>query len=515
MAETDQKKVTVVHEGRSFLWTGKSWVDMKTFIIPESALKPKLHELAVKAFGPRWRADAEVPGKLRESSGVSKKKGSGQSRQVDLEITSEYEQVLALLTAGTPAVLATGVAGTGKSTLIQVVREQAGKRIVVVAPTGVAALNAGGVTIHSFFRFPPRCLNLDDIKEADDRALYEKLELLVIDEVSMVRADMLDGIDRSLRVNRRAPRVPFGGVQVLLVGDLFQLPPVVMRDDEEIFNGGRYESPFFFSARVCREVGIVAVELTKVFRQQEGGFVELLNGVRLGVDPEGTAARINAACHREPWEGDNHLTLTSTNAIADAINTARLAALPGKESVYRGQVEGRMERESEKLPAPLELRLKEGARVMFTRNDEDHRWVNGTFGVVRRLGADAVFVEIGPRGGGAMHPVGQAVWESYRYRYDRPTDRIEAEVVGSYKQIPLMPAWAVTIHKSQGKTLDRVVVDLGRGAFAPGQVYVALSRCRSIDDIALVRPLRPRDIMCDERIRHAFRDVVSKSGGLE
>lgn len=505
MAADDRKKITVVHDGRTYLWAGRSWVDMKTFIIPAQVLEPKLNQLAAQEYGAAWRGTVAPTSAPTGSSSTQGKRKTQHAPPPDVEITPEYQEVLSLLAAGTPLVLATGVAGTGKSTLIQVVRAKTEKRTVVVAPTGVAALNAEGVTIHSFFRFPPRYVNLDDIKEADDRTLYEKLELLVIDEVSMVRADILDGIDRSLRVNRRNPRVPFGGVQVLLVGDLFQLPPVVDRDDEEIFNGGRYESPHFFSAKACSAVGIVAVELTKVFRQQDGGFVELLNGVRTGVDPEGTAARFNAACHREPWEGDNHLTLTSTNAIADAINTARLLALPGQERIYRGVIEGKMERESEKLPAPLELTLKEGARVMFTRNDEDHRWVNGTFGIVRRLGAEAVFVEIGSRGGGATHAVRQAVWESFRYRYDRPTDRIEAEVVGSYKQIPLMPAWAVTIHKSQGKTLERVVVDLGRGAFAPGQVYVALSRCRSIGDMTLARPLRGRDIRCDEQVRMFYK----------
>jgi hypothetical protein len=501
MAGEEPKKVTVDHDGRTYLWTGASWVDLKSFMIPAVALEPRLGELAAAAYGEHWRQIAPpprpkaTPGRRAGKSKVPPPAPSG------VEVTAEYQAVLALLAAGTPVVLATGVAGTGKSTLIQVVREQAGKRAVVVAPTGIAALNAGGATIHSFFRFPPRFVNAADIEEADERAIYEKLDLLIVDEVSMVRADVLDGIDKSLRVNRRVPRFPFGGVQVLLVGDLFQLPPVVSKDEKEIFRGGRYESPHFFSARILREVSPAAVELTKVFRQQEDGFVELLNAVRSGEDPAGTVARINAACLREPWEDGNHLTLTSTNDVADATNAARLAALPGAARVYRGQVEGRMEREGEKLPAPLELTLKEGARVMFTRNDEERRWVNGTLGIVRGLDANAVHVEVGPGGGGATHAVGPAVWESHRYRYDRPTDRIEAEVVGSYRQIPLMPAWAVTIHKSQGKTLERVIVDVGRGAFAPGQVYVALSRCRRLEDVVLAKALRPQDIKVDPQIR--------------
>lgn len=503
MADLVRKQVTVAHDGRTYLWAGTSWVDMKRFVAPPTALEAKLRELAAAKYGPEWRALAATPGAApRKSTPAAKAKTKAQPTVLaGVEITPEYEQVLALLAAGTPVVLATGVAGTGKSTLIQVVRERAAKRLVVVAPTGVAALNAGGVTIHSFFRFPPRFVNPLDIREADERTIYEKLELLVVDEVSMVRADVIDGIDRSLRVNRRVPKIPFGGVQVLLVGDLFQLPPVVSRDEKEIFRGGRYESPHFFNGRIFREASVTAVELTKVFRQRDDGFVALLNGVRSGADPEGTVSRINAACHRDPWEGDDHLTLTSTNDVADAINAARLESLPGAARVYRGQLEGRIERDGEKLPAPLELTLKEGARVMFTRNDEDRRWVNGTFGVVRKLEADAVHVEIGALGGGVAHPVGPAVWESHRYRYDRATDSIEAEVTGSYKQIPLMPAWAVTIHKSQGKTLERVVIDLGRGAFAPGQVYVALSRCRRLEDVVLARPLRPQELMVDPQIR--------------
>jgi hypothetical protein len=501
-------RLTVALEGRTYLWAGSSWCDAKSFQIPEKRLEQQLRKLGLEKLQADGRGGEEFFHSRTERPAAPPRKAPA-AVAPDVEITAEYRQVLALLAAGAPVVLATGVAGTGKSTLIKVARATAGRRIVVVAPTGVAALNAEGVTIHSFFRFPPRFVEPEDIREADERTLYAKLDLLIVDEISMVRADVLDGIDRSLRVNRRAPGLPFGGVQVLLVGDLFQLPPVVPREAEEIFRGGRYASPHFFSAHSLQGLEVAAVELTKVFRQQDAGFVDLLNGVRSAADVAGTVAGFNAACVREPWADGNYLTLTSTNAIAEAINAARLAALPGEAHLFLGRVEGRMERESEKLPAPLELKLKVGARVMFTRNDEERRWVNGTLGVVTRLERDAAHVEI-LSGAGGTQAVGPATWESYRYRYDRAADRIDAESIGSYTQLPLMPAWAVTIHKSQGKTLEKVLVDLGRGAFAPGQVYVALSRCRRLQDVALARPLHARDIRVDPQIVRFFAGISAR-----
>jgi hypothetical protein len=503
MGAPDKYQLTVDLDGRRYLWTGAAWCDAKTFQIPGTALEPKLAQLGrakLEADGRPAELLAPKPAPAPKAARSAPKRRAAPADAPGVEITPEYQQVLSLLAAGAPLVLATGVAGTGKSTLISVVRERAGKRIVVVAPTGVAALNAEGATIHSFFRFPPRIVDPGEIEEVADRTLFEKLDLLIVDEVSMVRADVLDGIDRSLRVNRRAPALPFGGVQVLLVGDLFQLPPVVQREMEGVFRGGRYATPHFFGAHCLQGLDVATVELTKVFRQQDDGFVALLNGVRTAEHPERVVASFNAACVRQPWADGNYLTLTSTNAIADAENAARLAALPGPVHVFVGRVEGRMERQSEKLPAPLELLLKEGARVMFTRNDEERRWVNGTFGIVRRLDKDTAVVEITSDPSGKTHAVGPATWESHRYRYDRALDRIEAEAIGSYTQLPLMPAWAVTIHKSQGKTLDRVFIDLGRGAFAPGQVYVALSRCRRLEDVALARPLRPADLRVDPQI---------------
>lgn len=424
-----------------------------------------------------------------------------------IEITSEYQQVLDLLESGAPLIFVTGVAGTGKSTLIDVIRAKTRKRTVVLAPTGVAALNARGATIHSFFRFPPRPIDPETIDEAKNRTLYEKIDLLVLDEISMVRADMIDGIDRSLRVNRRRLNEPFGGVQVLMVGDLFQLPPVVTREEEALLFSRRYSSPYFFSARSLQDLVLVPVQLTKVFRQEDRGFVELLNKVRIAEDVETAVAEINAACAGRAIGPEPRLTLTCTNAGADRINCRRLESLPGEPRSYTGKTEGQVEIAKEKLPAPFELVVKEGAQVMFTKNDDQKRWVNGSLGTVRKMESGIVWVELAASPG-TVHPVAPTVWEFLRYKYDYEKERIVTEVIGIYTQFPLMLAWAVTIHKSQGRTLDKVHVDFGSGTFADGQAYVALSRCRSLGDISLARALRDRDIRCDEKIMRFYNALV-------
>jgi hypothetical protein len=420
-----------------------------------------------------------------------------------VEITEEFQKVIDLVESGAPLIFVTGVAGTGKSTLIDVIRAKVRKRTVVLAPTGVAALNARGATIHSFFRFAPKPIDPDTIEEAKNRTLYEKMELLVLDEISMVRADVMDGIDRSLRINRRRRGEPFGGVQVLMVGDLFQLPPVVTREEEALLFSRQYASPWFFSAHSLEELDLAPVVLTRVFRQADEEFVSLLNNVRLAAQKEETVGAINTACVGRPVGAEPRLTLTCTNATAERVNRSRLEALAGQPRTYVGKVDGQVDIDKEKLPSPFELVVKEAAQVMFTRNDEQRRWVNGSLGTVRKIEPEMIWVELAAVPG-TVHPVVPAVWEFLRYKYDYEKERVVTDVIGTYTQFPLMLAWAVTIHKSQGKTLDKIHVDFGRGTFAPGQAYVALSRCRSIRDISLARPLRPQDIVCDERIRRAF-----------
>jgi ATP-dependent DNA helicase PIF1 len=422
----------------------------------------------------------------------------------DIEVTNDYGVVARLIEAGFPIVFVSGKAGTGKSTLIRFLRHAYSGNVVVVAPTGVAALNVKGSTIHSYFRLPPRIVTDDDIKEVRDRQLYTKLDLLVIDEISMVRADLLDGVDKFLRVNGRHSDRPFGGTQLLLVGDLFQLPPVVSRAEESILFSRKYTSPYFFSAKSLEHCQFAPVELGKVFRQTDVAFTELLDKIRVAEQLENVLPAINTR-YTGPASGGSHVvTLTCTNAASDQINKTELNKLPGEVRTFVGTISGKFAIEEERLPAPLNLTMKLGAHVMFTKNDTQKRWINGTLGRVIAFRDASIQVELIGDHPGAVHDVQVVDWESFKYEYDYAEDKIKPTVTGRYSQYPLMLAWAVTIHKSQGKTLGRVRVDLGNGAFSPGQVYVALSRCRSLADIDLARPIRRQEVKCDQRIKRFY-----------
>ena len=419
----------------------------------------------------------------------------------DIIVMDEYKTVCDLLAAGCPVVFVTGNAGTGKSTLIRFLRNVIEKQTVVLAPTGVAALNVEGVTIHSFFHFPPRILEAEDIKLVHDRKLYRKLELLIIDEVSMVRCDLMDSVDRFLRMNR-GNSAPFGGVQLLLIGDLFQLPPVVPRHEWDVLEARGYASPHFFSAFGLQEASLVPVELTSVYRQKDVEFVDLLNRVRIGEDVDQVTAELNRrCCMASAVRAD--ITLTSTNRQADTINIEELRRLPSPERSFPGNIEGKLSLDGDRLPSPIDLRLKKNARVMFTKNDDQRRWVNGTMGIVREVDM-GILVELTSQSSGLVYEVSPVTWETYKYSYDSGKDQIVANTVGTYTQYPLMLAWAVTIHKSQGKTMDSVLVDLGTGAFASGQAYVALSRCRSLEGMRLARAIRSTDIICDPIVKRFY-----------
>lgn len=435
----------------------------------------------------------------------------------DIQITDEYKKVLQIIESGCPIVFVTGKAGTGKSTLIQYIRHTLPhKKIVSLAFTGVAALNINGATIHAFFRFPHRVINDDDdIKKVADRKLYSVLDIIIIDEVSMVRADLIDAMDKFLRLNGPNPNVPFGGVQMLLIGDLFQLPPIVTREEEGVFFGRNYTSEYFFSGHALQDCDLVPYELTEVFRQHDSHFLNLLDNLRMGKDLDSVITEINNACYHPMSESKATITLVCKNDIADSYNLGELAQLPDKEHLYRGEIRGSFRLKDDNLPAPLNLTLKVGAQVMFVKNDPQKRWVNGTLGKVRRVRKKSVLVELITDHAGTMHEVQPVTWQKFKYEYDYTNERIKTIPVGEFSQLPLILAWAVTIHKGQGKTLDSVRLDLGQGAFAPGQAYVALSRCRSLADIYLVRPIKPEDVICDQRVLRFYEALFPEDNSSQ
>ncbi len=373
---------------------------------------------------------------------------------------------------------------------------------IVLAPTGLAAINVGGQTIHSFFGFPPRLIRPDDIRRSRNGRVMRRLKLMIIDEVSMVRSDLMSAIDQSLRLNRGRPREAFGGVRLLVFGDLQQLPPVVQGGDVAEHLESAHGGVFFFSVGALSEgAGMSLIELDHVFRQSDEAFLTVLNRIRDGEVTEADLTVLNERTHpiRTLGEGDSFVILTPTNAAAHRINMAYLEALPADAKSYEAGISGDFGETAH--PTDATLLLKHGAKVMLLRNDPDKRWVNGTVARVARLEDKRVWIEVD----GKVHEIEPVSWEARRYAYDQTAEKIVENVTGTFRQFPLRLAWALTIHKSQGLTLDRVYIDLGRGTFAHGQTYVALSRCRSLEGLALARPLRPTDIIFD-RSAMDYRD---------
>ena len=411
-----------------------------------------------------------------------------------VEPTSEFLAAHEFLREGAGHLFVTGRAGTGKSTLLRCLRDLVADEMVIVAPTGLAAVNVGGQTIHSFFGFPPRLIRPDDIRRSRNGRVMRRLKFLVIDEVSMVRSDIMWAIDQSLRVNRGRPREPFGGVRLAMFGDLHQLPPVIDEAEVAAHLESEHGGPFFFSIAALREgTGTALIELTQVFRQKDEALIRVLNRVRDGDADEDDLAILNERVHpiRTLAEGEPYVILTPTNAAARRINMAYLAALPSAAHEFQAGLTGDFNESAQ--PTDATLTLKSGAKVMLLRNDSDRRWVNGTIARVSRLAEDRVWVEVD----GKEHEIERVAWENRRYAYDKAQEKIVETVAGTFRQFPLRLAWALTIHKSQGLTLDKVYIDLGRGTFAHGQAYVALSRCRTMEGLGFKRPLRPSDILFD------------------
>jgi hypothetical protein len=392
-------------------------------------------------------------------------------------------------------VFITGRAGTGKSTLLRHFIANTKRRAVVLAPTGLAAVNVGGQTIHSFFKFPPRLLQAGDVRALpQQRRLFEQLETVIIDEVSMVRADVLDAIDRSLRLNRGRLEVPFGGVQIVAFGDLFQLAPVVEGELREYFNDA-FDTPYFFSANILSQCDWRLVELKTNYRQSKDPFFfDLLSRLGRNEMTEEDLECLNGRLLEDPLEDMDAVTLTSTNAAADRINAEHLEEIETEPVEYLATVKGDFDEGAS--PARAALTLKPGAQVIMLRNDPDGRWVNGDVGVVEHCDKARLKVRIKE----IVHEVLPVKWERIQYAFNSEDNLVTRNVQGTFQQFPVKLAWAITIHKSQGQTLEKVRVDLGRAAFAHGQVYVALSRCQSLEGLRLHRPIRPSDILFDERV---------------
>ena len=410
----------------------------------------------------------------------------------------------------------TGRAGTGKTTFLRKVRETVDKNFVVVAPTGIAAIVAGGETIHSFFGMPIEiltpnsCFNINETKQR----ILRRVDTIIVDEASMVRCDMVDAMDRILRTIMRN-NLPFGGKQMVFSGDVFQLDPVVKRNSTEmeilkdLYN---LEMPYFYKANVFERAELISVEFQKVYRQEDEEFLKILTNIRNGKARWADINRLNERVGQLPKKGELAITLTSTNKIADEINQGKLNEIEAPIHTYEGVLTG--DYKANELPVAQQLSLKKGAQVMMCRNDSNKRWVNGTLATVVELNEGNVVVQIGEE----EYVVNPVEWEQAKYVYDKENKKLEKEIVGTYTQLPLRLAWAITIHKSQGMTFERMILDLRNGVFVAGQLYVALSRVKSLDGLYLITPIRLNYVLPkDQAIEFAegFNDIAAISSQIQ
>lgn len=438
------------------------------------------------------------------------------SEYIDLD-NREFQKVWELVTHTNRSIFLTGKAGAGKSTFLRYITSKTTKKHVILAPTGIAAVNAGGVTLHSFFKLPFKPVLPDDpdfnLRYLRERMKYSsnfvkllrELELIVIDEISMVRADTIDFIDKLLRMYTGRRMEPFGGKQMLFVGDLFQLEPVVPAEMRDILRK-HYDNFFFFSANVFREFSVIPIELKKIYRQTDPTFISLLDRVRSGSPSEDDIRLLNSHLNPDVKSEQNNfiMTLATHRDMVDAINDHHLNMLKSPVVTYKGVITGDFPETA--LPTPMELQLKVGAQVVFIKNDFDHRWVNGTIGKVYSAQPDGLEIELES---GNRYIVEPERWANIRYDYDEDTRKITEVELGSYTQYPLRLAWALTIHKSQGLTFNNAIIDMGRGAFSGGQTYVALSRCRSLEGLTLRSTVNMRDMFVNPAIVRFSREFNS------
>ncbi len=412
----------------------------------------------------------------------------------DFILSEEFESIVNQLETTNDHFYITGKAGSGKSTLLAYFRSITKKNTAVLAPTGVAAIRVKGQTIHSFFGFPPKVIQTRHIKKVRQIEVLQNLETLIIDEISMVRADIFDAIDYSLRVHRKKLTQPFGGVQLIVFGDLFQLPPVVNMDESSLLERMYSKGYFFFHSNIFQDAQFKTFELTSIYRQKDDHFIYLLNSVRDGTISHSQLNDLNDSLVENFQMDEGKIILTTTNSRASSINQKYLNQLSEEEFLFQGQATGQFYKEL--FPTDEILRLKKGAQVIMIKNDPEKRWVNGSIGIIHEIAQKKIKVKINHK----IFEVKKEKWDRIQYTYDEDQQEVQEDITGSFKQYPMRLAWAITIHKSQGQTFEKVIIDMSKGSFAPGQLYVALSRCISLDGIELLRPIKKSDVIVNNQL---------------